>query len=144
MIINFRHVGLVVTDLEKAKTFWCDLLGFKLIKEMDEFGPHIDEMMGLVNVRVTTAKLRAPDNSMLELLFFESHPDKPIWEGTPFSTGLTHISMTVSNLSETYKKLSKEGITFPASPQRSPDGSVEVIYATGPEGLLLELVEELY
>ena len=106
MIINFRHVGLVVTDLEKAKTFWCDLLGFKLIKEMDEFGPHIDEMMGLVNVRVTTAKLRAPDNSMLELLFFESHPDKPIWEGTPFSTGLTHISMTVSNLSETYKKLS--------------------------------------
>ena len=69
MIINFRHVGLVVTDLEKAKTFWCDLLGFKLIKEMDEFGPHIDEMMGLVNVRVTTAKLRAPDNSMLELLF---------------------------------------------------------------------------
>ena len=143
MISGFRHVGLVVTDLEKAKKFWCELLGFKLEKEMDESGPHIDAMMGLENVSVTTAKLRAPDNTMLELLHFKSHPDKPAWDGTPFSTGLTHISMTVENLTESYKNLSKEGVTFPAPPQRSLDGSVQVIYAKGPEGILLELVEEL-
>ena len=54
-------------------------------------------------------------------------------------------SITGNNiLGSVADQLSKEGVTFPASPQRSPDGSVEVIYATGPEGLLLELVEELY
>lgn len=143
MIINLRHVGLVVTDLEKAKKFWCELLDFKVEKEMEESGPHIDLMMGLESVSVTTAKLRAPDNSMLELLYFKSHPDKPNWDGTPFSTGLTHISMTVKDLLGSYKTLSEAGVTFPAPPQYSPDGSVKVIYAKGPEGILLELVEEL-
>ena len=143
MISAFRHVGLVVADLEKAKEFWCDVLGFKLVKQMDESGSHIDAMMGLTDVRVTTAKLTAPDNTMIELLQFHSHPDKPHWTGSPFSTGFTHIAMTVKNLKDTCKKLSDAGVTFPAPPQRSPDGSVEVIYATGPEGVLLELVENL-
>ena len=110
---------------------------------MEESGPHIDAMMGLVDVKVTTAKIKCPDGMILELLYFKSHPDKPSWLGTPFSTGLTHIAFTVENLQETYEKLSKLGVTFPASPQTSPDGTVEVIYAKGPEGILLELVEVL-
>tara|TARA_B110000438_G_scaffold302176_1_gene359075 strand:- start:5125 stop:5559 length:435 start_codon:yes stop_codon:yes gene_type:complete len=143
MISGFRHIGLVVTNLEESKEFWCDLLGFKLVKQMEESGPHIDAMMGLVDVRVTTAKIKCPDGMILELLYFKSHPDKPSWLGTPFSTGLTHIAFTVENLQETYDKLTKVGVTFPASPQTSPDGTVEVIYAKGPEGILLELVEVL-
>ena len=48
---------LVVTDLEKAKKFWCELLDFKVEKEMEESGPHIDLMMGLESVSVTTFEL---------------------------------------------------------------------------------------
>ena len=51
--------------------------------------------------------------------------------------------MTPTQLFCLLKKLSKVGVTFPASPQTSPDGKVEVIYAKGPEGILLELVEVL-
>lgn len=141
MIMAFRHVGLVITDLEKSLAFWCDVMGFKVSRQMEEFGPHIDAMMGLKDVRVKTAKLMAPDGNMLELLCFSSHPDEGSWKGTPFSTGLTHIAFTVKNLDETCKSLKKNGVTFPAEPQITPDGSVKVIYATGPEGVLLELVE---
>lgn len=141
MITGIRHVGLVVSDLEKSLKFWCETMGFVVSRQMEEAGPHIDAMMGLRDVRVTTAKLASPDGNLLELLQFHSHPDKGGWEGKPYSTGLTHIALTVSDLDECYRRLQKVGVNFPAEPQRSPDGGVKVIYATGPEGVLLELVE---
>jgi catechol 2,3-dioxygenase-like lactoylglutathione lyase family enzyme len=143
MITQIRHTGLVVVDLEGALLFWRDLLGFRVEKHMNESGPHIDAMMGLKNVRVTTVKLVAPEGGMIELLHFQSHIDSSTWQGKPYSTGFTHIAMTVDNLDETYKKLEFAGVSFPAPPQYSPDGMVKVIYCKCPEGVLLELVEIL-
>jgi catechol 2,3-dioxygenase-like lactoylglutathione lyase family enzyme len=141
MITAIRHVGLVVNDLEMALGFWCETIGFVVLRRMEEAGPHIDAMMGLKDVRVTTVKLSAPDGNLLELLCFHSHPDKPRWTGTPFSTGLTHIALTVNELDETCLRLKGVGVKFFAEPQISPDGSAKVTYAAGPEGVLLELVE---
>jgi catechol 2,3-dioxygenase-like lactoylglutathione lyase family enzyme len=141
MTIAIRHVGLVVADLEKSLKFWCDTMGFVVSRQMEESGPHIDAMMGLKDVRVTTAKLAAPDGNLLELLCFHSHPDKPRWAGKPNSTGFTHIALTVKDMDETLHRLEQFGALTPAKPQFSPDGHVKVIYATGPEGVLLELVE---
>jgi len=143
MISAIRHTGLVVADLERALHFWCKVLGFKMVKQMDESGPHIDAMMGLKGVRVTTAKLAAPDGNLIELLRFHSHPDQPQWNGTPNSTGITHIALTVDDLDQLVMKLAQEGVSFPGPPQHSPDGYVKVVYAQGPEGVLLELVEVL-
>lgn len=141
MINAIRHTGLVVADLERALHFWSDVLGFKVVTQMDESGPHIDAMMGLKDVRVTTAKLAAHDGNLIELLHFHSHPDQPRWNGSPYSTGFTHIALTVVDLDKLVSKLTQEGVNFPAKPQFSPDGKVRVIYAQGPEGVLLELVE---
>ena len=141
MITAIRHAGLVVADLEQSLKFWCDTMGFVVSRKMEESGPHIDAMMGLKDVRVTTAKLAAPDGNLLELLYFHSHPDKPRWEGKPYSTGFTHIAMTVKDLDQTLRLIKQFGASVPAEPQLSPDGQVKVIYATGPEGVLLELVE---
>jgi len=143
MILNIRHTGLVVSDLEGALNFWQDLLGFKIKHKMNEFGPAIDAMMGLKNTHLTTVKLVAPQGGMLELLHFNSHPDIPEWLGKPYSTGFTHIALTVKNLDDLYQKLTNASFSFPALPQLSKDGSVRVIYCRGPEGILLELVELL-
>ena len=143
MITQIRHTGLVVADLEKALHFWRDLLGFRIEKQMDESGAHIDAMMGLNNVLVTTVKMTAPEGGMIELLYFHSHPDRPSWMGAPYSTGFTHVAMTVMDLDDAYEKLSNAGAEFFAPPQYSPDGAVNVIYCKGPEGVLLELVERL-
>ena len=143
MITTIRHTGLVVTNMERALHFWCDVLGFSLVKQMDEYGPHMDAILGLKDVRVTTAKIATPDNNQIELLYFHSHPDKLCWEGKVNSTGFTHIALTVDDLDKTCEKLLKEGVVFYAPPQFSPDGYAKVTYAQGPEGVLLELVEVL-
>lgn len=143
MITAIRHTGLVVADLQRALAFWRDLLGFKVVREMEESGPHIDAMMGLTDVRVTTVKMAAADGNLIELLYFHSHPDKPAWQGHPFSTGFTHIALTVEDLDQACEKLIAAGVEFAAGPQYSPDGLAKVTYGRGPEGVLLELVEVL-
>ena len=77
----------------------------------------------------------------MELLHFQSHPDIPTWLGKPYSTGFTHIALTVDDLDDACTKLVMAGVTFPAAPQFSPDGHAKVTYARGPEGVLIELVE---
>jgi catechol 2,3-dioxygenase-like lactoylglutathione lyase family enzyme len=143
MITQIRHTGLVVADLEVALHFWRDLLGFTVARQMEESGPHIDAMMGLKDVRLTTSKLTAPEGGMIELLYFHSHPDQPAWTGTPYSTGFTHVAITVKDIAVLCEKLADSGVTFFAAPQHSPDGKVLVTYCRGPEGVLLELVEIL-
>jgi catechol 2,3-dioxygenase-like lactoylglutathione lyase family enzyme len=143
MVLNIRHTGIVVNDLEASLDFWYSIFGFRLIKRMDEQGGHIDKMIGEKDIKVTTAKLIGPDNSMIELLKFTSHPDKKYWNGNPYSTGLTHIAFTVSSIDEISAALTKVGFPIENEPQFSPDGSVKVVYCRGPEGILLELVEIL-
>jgi catechol 2,3-dioxygenase-like lactoylglutathione lyase family enzyme len=143
MSSTIRHIGVVVSDFDKALKFWCGTMGFVIERQMEETGPHLDAMMGLNDVRVTTAKLADSNGNLLELLWFTSHPDKKQWLGEPYSTGLTHIALTVSDLNEAYDRLRDKDVAFFAPPQRSPDGRVNVTYARGPEGVILELVEEL-
>ncbi len=141
MIHAIRHTGLVVADLDRALYFWRDILGLRVERQMEESGPHIDAMMGLEGVRVTTVKLATPDGNLVELLHFHSHPDKSDPEGYPYSSGFRHLALTVENLDEFLPRLIAAGAKVPADPQFSPDGKVKAIYVTGPEGILLELVQ---
>ncbi len=143
MITHFRHTGIVVRDLEAAISFWRDTLGFRVMNRMDESGSYIDAMMGLTDVSVTTVKLAAPDGNLVELLHFRSHLERSSWMGTPYSTGLTHLAFTVDDIDSECTRLAAAGVTFWSPPQTSPDGSVKVPCCSGPEGLLLELVEVL-
>ncbi|TLP48517.1 glyoxalase [Cohaesibacter sp. CAU 1516] len=143
MITNIRHTGLVVQDLDKSLHFWCDVMGFTVARRMDEAGPHIDAIMELDDVAVTTVKLAAPDGNLLELLKFTSHPDKSDWEGSPVSTGLTHMAFTVNDLEATCATLLQHGVRLHSDIQFSPDGMAKLVYCRGPEGLILELVEML-
>lgn len=143
MITNFRHTGIVVADLPRALAFWTEVLGFRVIRHMDESGPYLDRMLGLEHAKATTVKLAAPDGTLIELLHFHSHPDGADWTGTPVSTGLTHLAFTVDDLAAEEDRLKAAGVRFVSPSQLSPDGKVRVAFAVGPEGLLLELVEML-
>jgi len=141
MIYRLRHTGIVVADLDSALHFWCHLLGFEVEKQMIESGPFVDKLLGLSDVKVTTSKLIDLDGNRIELLCFHSHPDCLGWKGSVNSTGLTHIAFTVEDLEWVYGNLSSKGVRFFAEPQVSPDGGAKVVYASGPENLLLEFVE---
>lgn len=140
---TIRHTGIVVHDLSSCINFWKDVMGFTVVKEMIESGHHIDKMMNLKDVVVTTVKMTNDTNQLIELLYFSSHFNTPRWLGNTCSTGLTHIAFTVDEIDSILVRFRELGYNNKSTPQLSPDGSVKVIYAEGPEGLILELVEIL-
>ena len=76
MIKEIRHIGIVVNNMENSLKFYRDLLGLKIIRDMDEHGDYIDNMLSLNNVQVITVKLSADiGNTLIELLDFKSHTD---------------------------------------------------------------------
>jgi catechol 2,3-dioxygenase-like lactoylglutathione lyase family enzyme len=138
-----RHVGIVVKDLAKTKDFWTNLIGFKLHIDAKEISPYIDELLGIANPELRTVKLIDENGFIIELLGFANYPAKDNWEGNLATTGLTHIALTVSDLESLTSKLKENDYKFISKIKKSPNGAVKVVFVSGPEGLMLELVEQL-
>ena len=137
-----RHFGIVVHDIVNSIAFYEDL-GLKVIKQMDESGEHIDKMLSLNNVNVTTVKMSAPEtDTLIELLHYKTPIPKET-ERKINDFGPSHLAFTVKNLSKNYEKLSKKGIKFFSAPQLSPDKTVLVVFCNDPDGIPIELVEQL-
>ncbi len=144
MVLNIRHTGLVVNNLEKFISFY-EGLGLKLISRMIEKGDYIDNLVNLKNVKLEWAKLALPDNSVIELLKYHSHPEsiKPNYSQNANRIGFSHIALTVSNIKQTIEYICSRGGAIKNKYQTSPDGKVKVVYCYDIEGNILEIVEEL-
>jgi catechol 2,3-dioxygenase-like lactoylglutathione lyase family enzyme len=143
MILNLRHTGIVVGDLEAALHFYGELLGFKVTKRMDESGAYIDNMLGLQGVQVTTVKMAAPDGNLIEILYYQSHPRKARDQREICEIGVSHVALTVDDLELEYRRLSDAGVQFYAPPQLSPDDYAKVTFCRDPDGNPVELVQVL-
>ena len=89
MIKDVRHIGIVVTDMEKSLKFYRDLLGLKIKSLVDEEGQFLDNMLAHENVKNRVAKLYAKNgNALVELIDSKSYGNKNLYlfdtfEGLP-------------------------------------------------------------
>jgi len=140
MIKDVRHMGIVVSDMEKSLKFYRDLLGLKVKSLVDEEGEFLDNMLAHENVKNKVAKLYAKNgNALVELIDSKSYGNKK--DRDFFTIGASHFALTVDDLDETYDYLIKNGVKFTAPPQQSPDGFAKVTFCEDPDGTLIELVE---
>ena len=45
--LNVRHVGIVTNDLKKSINFYTKILGFKIVRPMNETDPSLSNLMSL-------------------------------------------------------------------------------------------------
>jgi catechol 2,3-dioxygenase-like lactoylglutathione lyase family enzyme len=133
----------VVNDLERTRDFWINTLGFKLHIEAVEVSPYIDELLAIKDPALKTVKLIDSKGFIIELLKFENYQAGNSWSGDLKTTGLTHIALTVDNIEVLVDNLKKQNYQLMSEIKISPNGKVKVVFVKGPEGLMLELVEEI-
>lgn len=145
MILSTRHTGLVVRNLNESLLFYKNILGLSILSHKFESGSYIDNVVGIKDVKLEWIKLQAPDGSLVELIQYHSHPDNSIREKSSPSNkiGCSHIAFTVSNIDILYTILCEKGYHCSCFPQISSDGFVKVLYCHDPDGIIIELVEEL-
>jgi catechol 2,3-dioxygenase-like lactoylglutathione lyase family enzyme len=142
---TLRHVGIVVSDLDRALAFYRDLLGFSVDREAVESGSFLDAILGMPNAEIRTVKLSGEGNgAQVELLAFIRPETQETVRPVGFNTrGPTHIALTVKDLGELFQRMVAAGVSFTTPPRVADDGRAKVTFCRDPDGTFIELVQLL-
>ncbi len=123
---SVHHIAIIVSDIEKARGFYVDKLGFEVIRE--NYRKERDDWK---------LDLRVDEHTELEI-FVEKNPPKRV--NRPEACGLRHLAFRVESVEETVKELTEMGIE--CEPIRTDSCTGEkMTFFVDPDGLPLEIHE---
>ena len=142
-IQRMEHVGIVVDDLAAATEFFVEL-GLVLQGEGPVEGRWVDRVVGLEGVRADIAMMQTPDgHGRLELTKFHSPSTQGENRLAPANTpGIRHIAFAVEDIDAVVARLRAHGAELVGELERYED-SYRLCYIRGPEGIIIELAEQI-
>jgi catechol 2,3-dioxygenase-like lactoylglutathione lyase family enzyme len=142
-IKRMEHVGIVVDDLAAATEFFVQL-GLELQGEGSAEGRWVDRIVALDGVRAEIAFVQTPDgDGRLELVKFHSPPTPGGDRDAPANTpGIRHIAFAVEDIEAVVAGLRARGSELVGELERYED-RYRLCYVRGPEGIIVELVEQI-
>ncbi len=124
---SFHHIALIVSDYDKSKKFYTEILGFNILAENYR-----------AECKSYKLDLTGPGGMRLELFSFPDSPKRP---SRPESCGLRHLAFQVEDIEIEISRLSELGIIF--EPIRVDEYTKKrFTFFADPDGLPLELYEE--
>ena len=137
---SFSHVGITVSDFNKAVKFYWEVFACPLVGVADTPPERVRSFFGVdaAQPKCKIGWIRIPGNAVLEIFAFE--PRQPAVEIPWNRVGLTHISFDVRNLQKWYDYLQSRGVECITRPERSPRGH-SFFFAKDFDGNLIELMD---
>src|SRR5260221_11352189 len=119
---SFSHVGVTVSDFNRAVKFWWDVFRAPLVGVADTPPDRVRGFFG-VDVPGATCKigwLRIPGGAVIEIFHFEPPlPPQPVaWN----RQGLTHICLNVRGIQRWHEYLVRKGLEIVSPPHQSLRG----------------------
>jgi catechol 2,3-dioxygenase-like lactoylglutathione lyase family enzyme len=136
----FRHVGIVVNDLDKMVWFYRDLIGLEIIYDKIEEGAFLNYILNSNNKSPRIIKLGRDNKTIVELLYFG---DCEINKKNLFDNGYTHFALTIEDGNSLYDKFIKNNLSVVNTPIISDEKTVKVFFGVDPENNIIEFVELL-
>lgn len=143
-IHGVSHVGLCVSDLARSMRFYCEGLGFELLREFDVDGPEWGAVVELDQPLLHSRILRR-DKLTIELMEFErpGHVGEP--ERRPMNQlGFTHLAVWVDDIDVESRRVVELGgriVEHTRTVFDDPAFTARWLYCTDPDGIRLELIE---
>jgi catechol 2,3-dioxygenase-like lactoylglutathione lyase family enzyme len=137
-INGIHHVGMSVPDIEKAREFYVELLGFELVNRVEWGGA--DEVDAIMRLRGSSGKMMIlrTANAFIEMFEFATPvPDAPEGERGVNQYGFTHLCLDVSDTDAAYARLLAAGMDFHCKPVGT--AGVKAVYGRDPSGNVIEL-----
>ncbi|MCP4722287.1 MAG: VOC family protein [Desulfobacteraceae bacterium] len=146
MSIKVHHISIFISDMERTKFLFQDILGFKLVWHIPMAkGKKISALLGIPDLECELVYLTSPDNDVaieLSRLINPIIKTSKVLFGNPGTIGL---SLDVQDLDKLHKRLNKEG-WHPLSPcleLQSPEGDKIRAFCVRIENCMtLELIEK--
>lgn len=122
---GIHHLGLAVSNLQATSTFFCDLLGWKLVKEVPEYPAHF-----------------VSNGCVMFTLWQTDHNAVPFDRKT--NVGLHHVAIQVDSeqeLLDLYQKLdAADSVDIEFSPEFLREGPAKHMIANEPSGVRIEFI----
>lgn len=126
-INGIHHIAIICSDYEKAKSFYTEILGFQLIREI-----YREERQSY------KADLSVNGEYQIELFSFPNPPQRP---SRPEAAGLRHIAFEVDDVNKTVQLLLQKNII--AEPIRIDETTGKrFTFIADPDGLPIEFYEK--
>jgi lactoylglutathione lyase len=136
----YNHTGLVVSDLERSKRFYQDVLGFTFWYEIRPPDEVTAKLQCLEPPLSMTAAYLVLDGFVLELLHYAAPGTlAPSRDRTMNEPGLTHLSISVADIHETAALAADHGGEI----KEQSDVGV-ALFIRDPDGQLIELLTKSY
>ena len=140
---RFDHIGITVADLDSATAFFVGL-GLEVEGTGSVEGEFVETVCGIPGAQCEIAMLRPPDGgARLELASFVK-PDHVHGSSAPMANelGLRNVSFEVNDLQAVVDAVAKDGYVLIGGIGEY-ENSVRMAYVRGPEGIIVNLFEQL-
>ena len=137
---TYNHTGQIVTDLERARRFYQEVLGFRFWYQISPSDEATAKLTCLTPPLGVTAAYLTLDGFVLELMHYSAPgATAPFRPRTMNEPGLTHLSISVEDVRATAAKAAELG------GQIVEESDVGVaMFIRDPDGQLLELLPASY
>jgi catechol 2,3-dioxygenase-like lactoylglutathione lyase family enzyme len=132
-----HHVGITVSNLERAVEFYEDVFGLPVLSRFSVSGDGFATAVDVPDATGRFAHLDA-DGVRLELVEYDTDGEDAHADSLD-RPGATHLGFEVDDVDDFYRALS-EGVTTVSAPQTTESGST-VCFVEDPEGNLIEVLE---
>ncbi|MBN9332007.1 VOC family protein [Devosia sp.] len=129
MLLGFEHVGMTVSDMDRAVAFYCELLGLRLaLRKSVDRGE-----LAFFDTGAGMLELFAPASSKVDRF-----RDVPVDEA-----GLRHITFAFSSVDAIFETLEKAGVEIVERPRDAYNREMisRVAFVRDGDGILVELIE---
>jgi catechol 2,3-dioxygenase-like lactoylglutathione lyase family enzyme len=134
---TFNHVGLCVADRERSRRFYEGLLGFQFWWELEPPDDLTAQVVQLPEPLGVHATYLVRDGFVLELIDYSKREVHAGPERVMDQVGLTHISLSVSDIGAVLAKVAEFGGTVV---EKTVSEAMAII--RDPDGQMLELVTD--
>ena len=133
----FNHLGQCVTDLERSKRFYIEVLGFEPWRELTFPDEGCEKLLRLTPPIDMTASYLRRDGLVLELLHYAGTGAAPLLgrERVMNEPGLTHVSISVDDIDATCARILEYG-----GDVLSDTNVGAGVFVRDPDGQLIELL----
>lgn len=144
--IGVDSVGIPVSDMERSRRFYSEVLGFRQIADREVFGEPYEKLYGVFGVRLRSVRMQLGDE-YIELMQFQTPRGRPLpVDSRSNDRWFQHVAIIVSDMGKAYQVLREHHVGYASTaPQRLPDwnpnaGGIEAFYFRDPDDNHLEVL----
>jgi catechol 2,3-dioxygenase-like lactoylglutathione lyase family enzyme len=140
-------VGMTVSDMDRAVSFYSDVLSFRKISDVEVAGSEYEHLQGVFGLRMRVVRMQLGGES-IELTEYLAPKGRPVpVDSRSNDRWFQHIAIVVSDMDRAYQWLRKHKVQHASpGPQRLPEwnrnaAGIEAFYFKDPDGHVLEIIK---